>query len=110
MALVGATMATFGPWFFLPLAYVLLPSAFVDAALGLVWAHRLGHSRTAVRSARWEARSGQVLCGVALVVIVYLTGVWVLLVLAGPFIVVAGFLAWLVHRARIDHETAARGV
>lgn len=110
MALLGGTMATFGPSFHLALGYALLSSAFVAAALALVWADRVGHSRTLIRRTRRNARSGQILSGIALMLILYYTAAWILLVIAGPLIVAAGLIVWSLHRSRIDHDIAAREV
>jgi hypothetical protein len=103
VALVGATLATFGPSFHLPLAYGLLANAVVAATCGFAWADRVAHARTAVPMARRQARSGQVLSGIALVLILYYTGIWIFLVLAAPLVFVVGLLAWSLHRARVAH-------
>jgi hypothetical protein len=110
VALVGVTMATFGPAFRLAVGYGLLSGAFVAAVFAMVWADRVGHSQTPVRRARRDARSGQFLSGIALVLILYYTGTWILLVFAWPLALAVGLVAWSLHRDRIVRKVGPQEV
>lgn len=110
IALVGVTLATAGPSFYLPVAFTLLTAAGVAAVLGLASADRVRHVEPEVRATRRDASSGQILSLVALLFILYLTGVWVLFLFLWPIVAFAGLMAWAMHRDRVSRGIPGREV
>jgi hypothetical protein len=104
---VGATMATFGPLFLIEVAYGLLAVSFIAAVLSLSWADRVAHSAAAQRSVRRDARRGRILSGLALLLILYYTGAWFLLIEFLPVVLFVGLIAWSLHQRRVAHSGAA---
>jgi hypothetical protein len=110
VAMVGITMATFGPLFHLAMGYALLAGAFIAAAFAIRWADRASHSRAAVRRALRDARGGQILSGAAIILISYLSGGWILLATVWPLALFFSLVAWSLHRDRIAREVGPREV
>lgn len=104
IGLVGLTMATFGPFFHIALAYALLAGAFGAAVCSLRWADRVAHAETVPGLGRRDAHRGQVLSGIALLLIFYYTGAWVLLVVLFPIALVVGLIGWSVHLSRVQRS------
>jgi hypothetical protein len=106
VGLVGVTMATFGPLFLIEVAYDLLAAAAIVAVLSLSWADRVAHSAAAERSVRRDARRGRILSGIALLLILYYSGAWILLVDFLPAALLVGLIAWSLHQRRLAHSGA----
>jgi hypothetical protein len=102
--LVGLTMATFGPFFHIALAYALLAVAFGAAVCSLRWADRVAHAEDVQGLGRRDAHRGQALSGIALLLILYYTGAWVLLVVFFPIALVVGLIGWSVHLSRVQRS------
>jgi hypothetical protein len=107
VGLVGVTMATFGPLFLIEVAYGLLAVAAIVAVFSLSWADRVAHSAAADRSVRRDARQGRILSGIALLLILYYSGAWILLVDFLPAALFVGLIAWSLHQRRVAHSGAA---
>ncbi len=101
IALVGITLATFGPFFFLSLAYVLMAAAGAIALLGWRWDDRVLHLARTRSRVRTDAQIGRILSTVSLLFVVYYSGLWILLAVTWPIVLLFGLLAWSAHRARV---------
>lgn len=99
---VGATMATFGPHFSLAVAYGFLAAAFATAVASLWWADRVAHAGPPRGRARRDARLGQILSSIALLLILHYTGAWILLLYSLPASAVVGLVGWSIHRSLVD--------
>jgi len=102
IALIGITLATFGPFFFLSLAYVLISAAGAFALLGWRWADRVLHLAKTQSRVRTDAQIGRILSIVSLLFVLYYSGLWILLAVTWPIVLFFGLLAWSAHRARVN--------
>jgi hypothetical protein len=106
VGLVGLTMATFGPFFHIALAYALLAVAFGAAVCSLWWADRAAHAATVQGLGRRDARRGWILSGIALLLILYYAVTWIYLVVFFPIALVIGLIGWSIHLGRVERSGA----
>jgi len=104
--LVSLVFATFGPWFNLLLAYLLMLGSTAVALVGLWWADRAAHE--AVRNPAMTngiyARSGAALSVVALLLSGYYTGLLVVVLFLWPVTLFGLLMVYAIHRARLDAD------
>ena len=107
--LVSFALATFGPWFNLLLGYGLMILSMAVAVVGLWWADRSAHEahRNRAMTNGIYARSGAALSLVALILGMYYTGFFFVILVFWPLWFVALLLTWAFHRAWIDSDAAS---
>ena len=107
--LVSFALATFGPWFNLLLGYGLMILSMAVAVVGLWWADRSAHEahRNRAMTNGIYARSGAALSLVALILGMYYTGFFFVILVFWPLLSVALLLTWAFHRAWIDSDAAS---
>jgi len=72
------------------------------AVLSFYWADRVAHASHPIdRVEKKDARIGQALSALTLTFVFWSTGLWYVFLALLPAVIVFGFLAWAVHRARI---------
>src|SRR5438128_4930528 len=106
LGIVSFALATFGPWFNLLLGYGLMAASMAVAVLGIWWADRSAHEarRNRVLTNGIYARSGAALSLVALLLCMYYTGFFFVILVSWPLWFVALFVTWAFHRAWIDSD------
>ena len=107
--LVSFALATFGPWFNLLLGYGLMILSMAVAVVGLWWADRSAHEarRNRAMTNGIYAKSGAALSLVALLLGMYYTGFFFVILVSWPLLSVALLLTWAFHRAWIDSDAAS---
>ena len=110
LLLLTGTLATFGVWFSLPLAYVLTGASLVIGLFGLHWAHQASHAlrRNPSLGGRTHARLGAALAFLAVLVSSYANGF--LLLMMHPFSwifwIAVGAVLLVIHFERKSREDA----
>ena len=109
LCLVSFALATFGPWFNLLLGYGLMILSMAVAVVGLWWADRSAHEahRNPAVTNGIYARSGAALSLVALLLGMYYTGFFFVILVFWPLFFVALLVTWAFHRAWIDSDAAS---
>ena len=109
LGIVSLALATFGPWFNLPLGYGLMVASMAVAVAGIWWADRAAHAteRSHDLTNGMYAKSGATLSVVALILSAYYTGFLVLILFTWPLWVIGLLLTWAFHRAWIDSNVGS---
>jgi len=104
--LVSLVFATFGSWFNLFLAYLLMLGSMTMALVGLWRADRAAHeaARNPAMTNGIYARSGAALSVVALLLSAYYTGLLVVVVFLWPVTLLGLLMVCAIHRARLDAD------
>jgi len=71
------------------------------ALLGWRWDDRVLHLAKTHSRVRTNAQVGRILSTVSLLFVVYYSGLWILLAVTWPIVLLFGLLAWSAHRARV---------
>jgi hypothetical protein len=108
MALIGVTLVTFGRFFYLSLAYVLMSGAGGLALLSGRWADRSMHAAARGTRVRRDAQIARLLSIVALLFVVYYSGLWIFLAVSWPVVLFLGLIAWSLHRSRVEARASSR--
>src|SRR6266571_8592080 len=106
LGIVSFALATFGPWFNLLLGYGLMAVSMAVAVVGIWWADRSAHEaqrKPALMNGIY-AKSGAVLSVVALLLGMYYTGFFFVILVFWPLWFVALLLTWAFHRAWVDSD------
>ena len=110
LLLLTGTLATFGVWFSLPLAYVLTGASLVIGLLGLHWAHQASHAlrRNPSLAGRAHARLGAALALLAVFVSSYANGFLLLMMQPASWIfgIAVGAALLAIHFQRKSREDA----